>query len=348
MDVIQGQAIEMLALLLPRATVHVTGVSHLPDGLYPAAMISNRVISTCRGREIWALILIARALGTKEHIRFVGSECHGLHECLIEEVAYSIVSQFHLWAPHTNVKKVILEEPSNVHVPERNDGQPVSNVVNANPPLFIHFPEGGFEISVCSDDSLRRSEIRPVMKHLLVPRVQTISACVKALGSKRPVVIHDVTLVEPNAPPLHKPFSWFEALCIALSCPLDLYAHVNCYPLTTVLDNSHWLENKWEEKDRIIAYFRRHNRFPDANSIMGASYVPQYLPATIGAPPCKSMVLDTGTWQFCGSILSTILLVFLSLAAPLLFLLFLPVALLMCVLWYVRGFVFSRGGGGTE
>ncbi len=346
MDAIQGQAIEMLALLLPRATVHVTGVSHLPDGLHPAAMISNRVISTCRGREVWALILVARALGTKEHIRFVGSECHGLHEYLVEKVAYSIVSQLHLWAPHTNVRKAILEKPSNFNAPERNDdGYTAGNMVNgANPPLFIHFPEGRFEISVCSDDSLKRSEMRPVMKHLLVPRVQTISACAKALGSKQPAVIHDVTLVEPNAPPLHKPFSWFEALCIALSCPLDLHAHVNCYPLNTVLDNSYWLENKWEEKDRIIAYFRRHNRFPDANSITGASYVPS-LPATIGAPPCKSMVLDTGTWQFCGSILSTILLVFLSLAAPLLFLLFLPVALPMCVLWYVSGFVFSRRGG---
>ncbi len=342
MDVIQGQAIEMLVLLLPRATVHVTGLSHLPDGLFPAAMISNRVISTCRGREVWALILISRAIGTKERIRLVGSEYQGLHECLIEEVVYSIFSQFHFWAPHTNVGKVISEGPSNVHAPERN-GYPVSSggTVDYHPPLFIHFPEGGFDISVCSDDSLKRSGMRPVMKHLLVPHVQTISACMKALGgSKGSPAIYDVTLVEPNAPPLHKPFSWFEALCVALSCPLDLHAHVNCYSLTAVLDNSHWLENKWEEKDKIIAYFRRHNRFPDINSITGAPYIPS-LPATIGAPPCKSIVLDTGTWQFCGNILSTILLVFISLAAPLLFLLFLPVALPVCVLEYVSGFMFS-------
>ncbi len=186
--------------------------------------------------------------------------------------------------------------------------------------------------------------MRPGMKHLLVPHVQTTSACMKALGSKGSPVLYDVTLVEPNAPPLHKPFSWFEAICIALSCPLDLHAHVNCYPLTAVLDNSYWLENKWEEKDKIIAYFRRHNRFPDINSITVAPpypYTPS-LPATIGAPPCKSIVLDTGTWQFCESIQSTILLVFISLATPLLFLLFLPVVLLVCALGYVNRIVFSN------
>ncbi len=332
MGVIQGQVIEMLALLLPRATVHVTGVSHLPDGLFPAAMISNRVISTCRGREMWALILIARAIGAKERIRLVGSKCQGLHECIIEEVTHSIISQITLWVSLSNTGKMIFDRPSNLRatpalapVPVRN-GYGVCSNINVNPPLFIHFPEGGFEISVCSDNSLKRNEMCPVMKHLLVPHVQTISECVKVIGSKQPVV-YDVTLVEPNAPPLHKPFLWFKSLCVALSCPFDLHAHVNCYPLTDVLDNSNWLETIWKEKDKIIAYFRRHDRFPDVNSITGASYVPS-LPATIGAPPCKNMVLDTGTWQFCGSFLSTILLVLLSLAAPLLSLLFLPVALL--------------------
>ncbi len=306
-------------------------------------MIANRVISTGRGREAWALVLIARALGTKERIRFV--ECHELHECIIETVACRIISHFHLWVPHTNVSKVILEKTRNVNAPERNNEYPAGNTMNGvNPPLFIHFPEGGFERSVCSDVSLKRSEMRPVMKHLLVPRVQIFSACVKALGNNRPTVIHDVTLVEPNAPPLHKPFSSFGALCVALSCPLDLHAHVNCYPLADILDNEYWLENRWKEKDRLIAYFRRYNRFPDVNSIIGASFVPS-LPATIGAPPYKSMVLDTGTWQLCGSILPTVIFVFSSLAVAVLFLLSLPVALPVYVLWYIAVFILSSGGG---
>ncbi|CAN0156924.1 unnamed protein product, partial [Phaeothamnion confervicola] len=98
------------------------------------------------------------------------------------------------------------------------------------------------------------------------------------------------------------------------------------YSLEEVLGNAHWLDDRWVEKERLLAHFAAHGSFPSGGR---------------GFPARRS--LDTHSPQFVGSVMAVLRLSVVPLALPFAMLMALPfVAGMACcaLAWHAVSHVF--------
>jgi hypothetical protein len=143
----------------------------------------------------------------------------------------------------------------------------------AAPVHFLLFPEGWSlyngesrnTVLARSNDFAKR-EGRPQLKHLLLPRSTGFNASISSLRESSPV-IYDVTVAYSGYKghvPLQKGnmslFSLWNTL--RRRYPEEIHVRIKRYSMEEVLQDSSWLDKKWAEKDGMLQYFSRHNRFP--------------------------------------------------------------------------------------
>ena len=193
---------------------------------------------------------------------------------------------------------------------------------SAVPIHLLLFPEGWPEgqdrkSMIAKSVEFAKREGRPQLKHLLLPRTTGFYASLDSLREASPVV-YDVTMAYRGYDG-QSPFSCDVSIHSLLRLiqgriPNEVHIRIKRYSMEEVLSDPNWLDKQWKEKDRLLDYFERHGVFPVDNRGF-----------------CRHVVMDTKTHSVESSLSSSIRLLFIPFAIPII--LFLAVPLFFSVGW---------------
>lgn len=91
------------------------------------------------------------------------------------------------------------------------------------------------------------------------------------------------------------------------------------YGMEEVIQDSSWLDKRWQEKDRLLSHFARHQTFPSD----GRGY-------------CRFREFNTRTYSWEGSLASLTRLLILPFSVPVLALMSIPVFWTLLIVWLVN------------
>ena len=100
------------------------------------------------------------------------------------------------------------------------------------------------------------------------------------------------------------------------------------------MQDSSWLDNKWQEKDRLLSHFSRHQSFP----MDSRGY-------------CRHRVFETRFHSLETSVVSLVRLLLLPCAVPFLLLLSIPMFWTLLWIWFAHGafrLLFPEDGASTS
>jgi lysocardiolipin and lysophospholipid acyltransferase len=146
---------------------------------------------------------------------------------------------------------------------------------------FVIFPEGTDFSEAKQKRSWELAEQNgwPKYKHLLAPRTKGFTVTVQTLR-KHVTHLYDLTIGYPNN---EKP-TFFTAL--AGRCPSVINIHIRRIPITDLPQKDEelkkWVFDKFKEKDELIDYFRKNQKFPGASE--------QFLPPGPGLSPLFAFI----------------------------------------------------------
>ena len=205
-----------------------------------------------------------------------------------------------------------------------------------SPVHLLHYPEGWCNHNgadrqsvLAKSNEFAKREGKPVLKHLLLPRTRGFLSSLECLRESRPI-IYDVTLAYigydgslPAYVELSMPTLWD---LLRRRFPKEVHMRIQRYTLDEVLQDSNWLFKRWSEKDRLLAYFARHQQFP-----VGASG--------------RHRVFDTRTYALETSLWAMVKLLVLPCCVPLLLLISFPLVWTLLVIWcgqHAYQFIFAE------
>jgi hypothetical protein len=199
-----------------------------------------------------------------------------------------------------------------------------ANRGSAAPVHLLFFPEewtlhnGADRRSLLAkSNEFAKREGRPQLKHLLLPRTRGFYASLECLRESSPVV-YDVTMAYsgydgslPVAMKLSVVSLWH---LFRRRFPKEVHLRIKRYSMEEVFQDSSWLDKKWAEKDRLLSHFAKHQSFPiDSRGF------------------CRHRTFDTKYHSMESSIVSSVRLLLLPCAVPVLLLLSMP--FLWTVFW---------------
>ena len=193
-----------------------------------------------------------------------------------------------------------------------------------SPVHLLHYPEGwcnhngaNRQSVLAKSNEFAKREGKPVLKHLLLPRTRGFHSSLECLRESRPV-IYDVTLAYsgydgslPACVDLSMPTLWD---LLRRRFPKEVHLRIQRYSMEEVLQDSNWLFKRWSEKDRLLAYFARHQQFP------------------VGCYG-RHRVFDTRTFALETSLWAMFKLLLLPCCVPLLLLVSFPLFWTLLVIW---------------
>mmetsp|Transcript_57714 Transcript_57714/g.159081 ORF Transcript_57714/g.159081 Transcript_57714/m.159081 type:complete len:375 (+) Transcript_57714:216-1340(+) len=137
------------------------------------------------------------------------------------------------------------------------------------PVQVLLFPEG----TVCNQTSIANSlkfaarEGRPKLKLLLLPHKKGFYTCLDSLKSEfNSPVVYDMTMtyqgyagdIPVKSDPLWQTVvNWFFG-----QVPREVHVRLKRFSMEEVMSDSHWLDSRWAEKDKILTHFKHHHQFP--------------------------------------------------------------------------------------
>jgi len=203
------------------------------------------------------------------------------------------------------------------------------NGVSGAPVHLAFYPEGwsshngaNRETLLAKSNEFAQKEGRPQLKHLLLPRTRGFNACLECLRESSPIV-YDVTLAykgyDGSLPPslqLSMASLW---QLLRKRFPKEVHIRIKRYGMEEVIQDSSWLDKRWQEKDRLLSHFARHQAFPSD----GRGY-------------CRFREFNTRSFSVESSLASLTRLLILPFSVPILALMSIPVFWTLLIVWLVN------------
>jgi len=244
--------VDAIAICYPHIRISVTGDSDMLGALQPSIILCNHQIEG----DWWHVLMVARCVGLHGNMKIVlKRELRDipLVGLLLWWLDFPTLARGSEWQEEKPKMTKMLETFSEERLPVQ----------------VLLFPEG----TVCNQTSIANSlkfaarEGRPKLKLLLLPHKKGFYTCLDSLKSENnSPVVYDMTMtyqgyagdIPVKSDPLWQTVvNWFFG-----QVPREVHVRIKRFSMEEVMSDSHWLDSRWAEKDKILTHFKHHHQFP--------------------------------------------------------------------------------------